>query len=99
MESVKEKICLDALSAILDVHVDNACYSLHGPKESAVCLEATKNGWEVYDKERNARDDCKLYDNIVEACLEMISRLFKQTEVQSYKNHFLNSIIGMQHSA
>ena len=99
MDRAKEKICLNALDNLLDAHIDNACYSLHGPKESAVCLEATKNGWEVYEKERNAKDDAIWFDNLVEACLEIIERLFRKTEVILYKNIFLNSIIGMQQSA
>ena len=36
------------------------------------------------------------FDNIVEACLEMIKRLFKRDEVISAKNKFLSNVVGTQ---
>ena len=99
MDKNKEAICLKALDDLLNANIDDACYCLNGSKESAVCLELTQNGWEVYDKERNAKDDNMLFTNIVEACLEMIQRLFRKTEVEFYKNVFLNAIVGYQKTA
>lgn len=92
----KEEICLAALSDICRSNFEQDEYSLHGAKESAVCIEKGAQGWSVYESERNSRNDTRLYDNIVEAGLDLLRRLSDSVNYNNLKDLFLDTIIGQQ---
>lgn len=92
MSESKELICINILNSLLKENFTADEYSLDGPKESAVCLEKANLSWRVYDKEKNSRNDERIFSNVVEACLEMIERLFLSRSNQA-KSEFLDSII------
>ena len=93
MNAMKEESCIRALQDICSKHFREDEYSLDGPKESAVCLEKVSNEWNVYEKEKTSRNDSYLYDNIVEACLDLLRRLCLASEYKSLKDTFFESII------
>lgn len=92
MSESKEMLCINVLDLLLRESFCIDEYSLNGPKESAVCLERKNLGWCVYDKEKNSLNDEKDFSNVVEACLEIIERMFlsKSNEI---KSKFLDAII------
>ncbi len=96
MTTEKERICLSSLDAICKRFFDEDEFSLSGAKESAVCLEKVMNQWSVYESEKNSRNDTSLFDNIVEAGLDFLSRLSPVAEYSKMKNLFLESIIGQK---
>ena len=96
MTHSKEEICILALSEICKSNFESDEYSLQGPKESAVCIEKIKDGWSVYENERNSRNDSFLFDNVVEAALDFLRRLCAGINYNSVKNSFLDLIIGQR---
>lgn len=92
MSELKELLCIDVLNSLLQDNFDADEYSLDGPKESAVCLEHMGTRWLVYDKEKNSHNDEKVFSNVVEACLEIIERMFLSKSCGA-KSQFLDSII------
>ncbi len=96
MNVLKEANCLEALREVCSEHFEEDEYSLGGPKESAVCLEKVSNEWSVYEKEKNSRNDTYLYDNIVEACLDMLRRLSLASDYKAIKDAFFDRIIGQK---
>ncbi|MBO4373469.1 MAG: hypothetical protein J5829_00010 [Lachnospiraceae bacterium] len=93
MNALKEESCVRALQEICSEHFNEDEYSLGGPKECAVCLEKVSNEWSVYEKEKNSRNDSYLYDNIVEACLDLLRRLSLANEYKALKDAFFERII------
>lgn len=92
MSESKELMCINALELLLKAHFSEDEYCLNGPKESAICLEKNNSNWIVYDKERNSRNNEVSFSNVVEACLEMIERMFLSKSDES-KTEFLESIV------
>ena len=92
----KEELCISALDKICKSNFEPDEFSLHGPKESAVCMEKTTDGWSVYESERNSHNDMHLYDNIVEAGLDLLRRLSTSVNYNNLKDAFLEAIIGQQ---
>ena len=93
MNAMQEEYCKDVLKDICSEHFKEDEYSLDGPKECAVCLEKVSNEWSVYEKEKNSRNDSYLYDNIVEACLDLLRRLSLASEYKALKDAFFERII------
>ncbi|MCR5503672.1 MAG: hypothetical protein K6F53_11760 [Lachnospiraceae bacterium] len=89
----KENKCLSELDAICRKHFGQDEYCLHGPKESAVCMEKRPDGWSVFENERNSRYDDSLFDNIVEAALDFLKRLCKKEDYVQIKDSYLDAII------
>lgn len=94
MNALKEENCLKALQEICSNNFNEDEYSLNGSAENAVCLEKTVNGWTVYEKEKNSRNDSFLYDNIVEACLDFLRRLSMKKDYKALKDDFFDRIIA-----
>ncbi len=94
MNALKEENCLKALQEICSNNFNEDEYSLNGSSENAVCLEKTVNGWTVYEKEKNSRNDSFLYDNIVEACLDFLRRLSMKKDYKVLKDDFFDRIIA-----
>lgn len=92
----KEELCLSALDRICKTNFDQDEFCLQGSKECAVCMEKTSEGWSVYESECNSRNDMHLYDNIVEAGLDMLRRLSTSVNYNNLKDAFLDAIIGQQ---
>ena len=96
MNAIKEDICISALYEICANNFSKDEYSLNGPKESAVCLEKVSAGWNVYEKEKNSRNDTFLFDNVVEACLDFLRRLSSISEYKQLKETFFDAIIAQK---
>ncbi|MCR4656255.1 MAG: hypothetical protein K5770_08525 [Lachnospiraceae bacterium] len=93
MNALKEERCIEALKEVCTGRFNDDEYSLDGPKESAVCLEKVAGEWSVYEKEKNSRNDSYLYDNIVEACLDLLRRLSVAKDYKELKDAFFDRII------
>lgn len=91
----REQICIDELKKILECYDDDE-YSLNGKKDSAVCLEHNGNYWMVYESERNSNRRLKEYNNIVEACLDMIKRMSYGDDILIMTNKFLDAIMRIR---
>lgn len=76
MSESKEMICLKVLDELLQENFEKDEYCLDGVKESAVCMVRNNKNWDVFEKERNSKNDLSTYSNIVEACIEMLKRMF-----------------------
>ena len=78
---------------LLREHFSPYSYSIGKPQDSSVCL-GTENGyWIVYGCNRIARMDEKRFMTVVEAAMEMLSRLCCNEEEEiSVKSGFLMSI-------
>lgn len=96
MTVTKEEMCISALNKICSENFEQDEFCLHGAKESAVCLEKSSAGWSVYESERNSHNDTHLYDNIVEAGLDLLRRLCTAMEYNNIKNAFFDAIIGQR---
>lgn len=92
MSENKENVCLKALEDMLKQSFDKDEYSLGDVKESAVCLVKNGKSWEVFEKEKNSRNDLASYNNIVEACIEMIRRMYLSRS-EKYIEEFLEHIV------
>lgn len=88
-----EKTCLNAVDAVLRDYVPSTCYSIGSAKESAACIEKENSGWVVYDYERGNRFDINSYDNIVEACLDLIRRVGGKAQSAKLIDIFLSDVI------
>lgn len=91
MDRQKEMNCIRELETILEQNVPRANFSLDGYKESAVCMSKTETGWEVYVAEKNEHFASKPFDNVLEAALNMIERLF--VDGREFKNLLLDAIL------
>lgn len=94
MSETKELFCLNVLNELLKNNFSINEYSLNGPKECAVCLERKGDLWEVYEKERNSYNDKVVFGNVVEACIEMIERMFLSKSDKAKKDFFESIIIS-----
>ncbi|MBQ9503375.1 MAG: hypothetical protein IJU93_00020 [Lachnospiraceae bacterium] len=94
MNALKEENCMKALQEICSDNFNDDEYSLNGSAESAVCLEKTTDGWMVYEKEKNSKNDTFFYDNIVEACLDFLRRLSMEKNYRALKDVFFDRIIA-----
>ena len=98
MTVTKEELCISALDRICRENFEQDEFSLHGAKESAVCLEKSSVGWSVYESEKNSHNDTHSYDNIVEAALDFLRRLCNAMDYNDLKNVFLDAIIDRKFS-
>lgn len=96
MEEQKELKCIDALNNLFAGRYGKDEYSTNGPKDSAVCIEKIDSKWAVYEKEKSSKNDYHDYDNVVEACLDMIARMAFGDDIVALKNEFLNAIVGIK---
>lgn len=77
---------------LLGEHFSPYSYSIDKPQDSSVCL-GTENGyWVVYGCNRSARIDEKRFVTVVEAAMEMLSRLSDEKEEVAVKSEFLMRI-------
>lgn len=77
---------IDILKEILQEHFDTGTYSIGRPQDSSVCLEAEKKeGWIVYGCNRTARVDEGRFMTVIEAAMEMLSRLCNEREEAAVK--------------
>lgn len=93
MSETKEMFCLSALENLLKGYFNESEYCLNGEKESAVCLERKDSFWEVFEKEKNSFNDKCVFGNVVEACLNIIDRMFL-SQADEAKSRFLDTIIS-----
>lgn len=70
-----ERTCLSALHAVLKAHVPTTWYSIGKSQESAACMEEEPPGWVVYDYERGNRFGVSRYEDVIEACHELMHRV------------------------
>ena len=96
MTVTNEERCIKILNEICKEHFDQDEYSLRGPKESAVCLEKTSSGWNVYENERNSHNDSFLFDNVIEAGLDLLKRLSDTVDYNVLKNQFFDAILSQR---
>lgn len=92
MTIAKETVCLSALGKLFLKCFNQDEFSLNGPKECAVCLEKTASGWQVYEKEKESYNNLIIFDNLIEACLNMIERMTSNNV--ELKNIFLDMVIS-----
>lgn len=92
MDRTKESYCLKKLDSILREKYHTNEYCLGGEKDSAVCLVEQNGVWNVFEQERRKKYDIKSFDTIIEACLDVISRMVLDGTVVQVKNQFLNVI-------
>ena len=71
------------IKALKKGHIDEACYSLDGYKEEAVCIEKQKNVWLVYDGERGQQHNLEQYRDFEVAGYRLISRLSDSSETET----------------
>ncbi len=95
MDKYAEQACIKAAQEIFSKNYNPDEYSLNGASESAICLEKNNENWEVYEFERNSKDNKAIYSNIVEALLNMIDRLAGEN-ASALKESFLTAVIGKQ---
>ena len=95
MSESKEIVCLSVLDALLKENFSEDEYSINGSKECAVCIEKQNYAWNVFESERNSRNDEVQFSNVVEACLDVIERMFLSKSEQA-KSAFLDKIIVSQ---
>jgi len=93
MTVLNEERCIMILDGICKSFFEQDEYSLRGPKESAVCMEKTANGWNVYESEKNSRNDFFLFDNVIEAGLDLLKRLCNNSDYTTLKNQFFDAIL------
>lgn len=73
---------LKALKITLDkFEIPSIYYSLAGYREDAVCIEQISNDvWSVYEAERGNKHNLATYNQLVEACSELIARISESDE-------------------
>ena len=94
MVKEKEQICINAVSKILCDNYGIDYFSVNGPKECAACMEESVDGWMVYCVERGNRFDVKRHYNVVDACVDLITRLGINDNLKDLIEQFYSSIIG-----
>ena len=85
MEKKEEILCKKALKDILTTEFSKTVFSLDGFDEDAVCLDKTNDYWEVYIGHRGQKDKRMVYDNIKDACLQVIRLLTPSNELLETK--------------
>lgn len=95
MVAAKEQSCKLALKEVLSSEFPNYYYSIdNGYSDDAVILQQSNNEWDVYNGFRNQKKDICHFDNIVDACLEVIKRLSSSDSVlKKLRNAFYDLII------
>ena len=81
---------LEALTNTLErFRVSQRAYTVLGDRDESVCLVSSEGKWKVYMSERGRETDCKVTDDIEEACKNLIYRMSENDE--EYKqmlNHY-----------
>ncbi len=76
MEGLTEAAVIETFKKKMkDLGVQECYYSLDGPKEQAVCVEKTDDGWQLYVYEHGNKYDAIMYNTLEEA-LKFIVRCF-----------------------
>ncbi|ADL36417.1 hypothetical protein bpr_IV052 (plasmid) [Butyrivibrio proteoclasticus B316] len=72
-----DKVAVRNINDLQDAlkNVPERSYHIGGYSDSAICLEKTEFGYEVYFAERNKKWDQKLHKTEQEACEDMLGRL------------------------
>ena len=74
--SATEKEYIDALIYVLNKHgIPESRYSLFGYGEACICLRKKGDDWEVYEGEREIKTNSVTDTSIINACIEIISRV------------------------
>ena len=95
MVAAREKRCLDSLAAVLAEYYPQEEFSVTGYKESAVCLEPTDGGWEVYIGERNRHHLSHVYPSILEASIALLREMSVNEELAEMEDRFLELIAAV----
>jgi hypothetical protein len=82
MNEKKVKECF--ASTMKDIGIPDSTYSLEGYKEGASCIIEQNNRWLVFDAERAEKYRVKEFENIIQACFEVISRFARTKEDYDY---------------
>lgn len=93
--AAREEKCIKVIRELFEKMYSEDEYSLNGPKDSAVCIEKVNTGWVVYECEKSSRRDLKEYNNVVEACLDMIKRMAYDEQIQKNTDDFLDAIMNI----
>lgn len=94
MSENKELVCLSALESLLQENFDNDEYCLNGVAESAVCIVKNGKNWDVFEKEKNSLNDFSTYTNIMEACIDMLKRMFVTDSSEAIGNFLEKTIVS-----
>lgn len=79
---------LNILKDLLGEYFDYDYYCIGGQQDSSVCLEKNDEIWTVYGCNRLSRIDEKEYSTIVEAAMDMLSRLCDAEEEAILKSNY-----------
>ena len=84
-------IALKSLKDSLEGVITDDCYSILGYSDDAICIDKNmENYWEVYVGTIGKAKDKIIYDNVLEACFNLISRL---SDSKNYANLVNNIFI------
>lgn len=81
---IEEKVLLKELNKIIKELDQEIYFSLNEPTEQRICLEKVKESWQVYFVERGIKHQIKEYENLYEACINVIDRLSPTNELSKY---------------
>ncbi len=86
---------IDALiNTLREYNVPSSWYSVKEAKDNAICLLNTGDVWEVFHSERGEADSLNQFDNIKDACYEVINRLAEDDVEQNDMNNIFENHIN-----
>ena len=93
MDKKQEEVCINAANEVLSSSFSRTCFSTNGAKESAACLEKENDSWIVYGYERGNRFSVAVFQNIVDACVELIRRIAINNNYENVLEKFYAMIV------
>ena len=88
----RELYYISNLKKVLSTYCDDDEYGINEEKDCAICLIHNGAQWEVYDKERNTKNNRAVFGNVIEACIEMIHRMFYGNNADLYVCRFFDTL-------
>ena len=83
---------LNILKNILDENFDSGCYCIGNQQDSSVCLRQENSNWVVFGCNRLAIIEKKSFYTVVEAAMEMLSRLCDEAETIALKSRYFMQV-------
>ena len=85
ISTIKDLFCLRVLKDVLKLaEIPLGYYSINSYSEDAVCIEYLDGDWIVYNGERENKYNISKFNNVVNACRELISRLSDTEKEKQY---------------
>jgi hypothetical protein len=77
-----------------NVGIPKSYYCLNGYQEEAACITKQENKWIVFEGERAIKYNIKQFENIKDACIDIIKRIAKSNDDYLYlKENFEKTLL------